>query len=127
MKRFAIALSLTVLAAGPVAAETAVPSGPAQPASEAQDMDIRLFIQEVARLTDMTFIVDQRVRGVVPATRFGPASRDEILDLFVSTLRASGVEAVPSVGGAYRIFPARDPVQRTSARNGRGSDGAVRL
>jgi len=124
MKRFAVAFSLAVLAAGPVAA---APTTDVQSAVALQDVDVRDFIREVASLTDMTFIIDQRVQGRVAATTFGPASREEILDIFVSTLRASGVDAVPSVSGAYRIVPAADKVQRTSARNERDGDGAMRL
>ena len=124
MKRFAVLLSLAILAAGPVAA---APTAVVQSVVVSQDVDVRDFIEEVARLTDMTFIVDQRVQGTVSATPFGPASRDEILDIFVATLRANGVDAVPSIGGAYRIVPAKEQVRRTSARNERGGARVARL
>lgn len=124
MNRLAIVLALTVLAAGPVAA---APANEPQAVLNARDMDIQVFIQQVARMTDMTFIVDPRVHGTVPAIAEAPASKEALFDLFVSTLRANGVAAVPSVGGAYRIFPADDQVERTSARNALMSDGTLRL
>ena len=112
MKRFLVALTFAALVGGPAAAATAPV---AQPVASVRDMDIHAFIQQVARLTDMTFIVDSRVSGTVAAPDAEQVAKDELLDVFVSTLRASGVSAVPSVGGAYRIFPAADQVQRTSA------------
>lgn len=125
MKRFAIALALAALAASPAAA--AAPAPAPQPALSAQGVDVREFIQQIARLTDMTFIVDARVKGTVSAPAETPASRDELFDLLVSTLRASGLVATPSVGGAYRISPAPEQVRRTSAHNQFLSDGTLRL
>jgi len=122
MKRFAIALAMAVLAAGSVAAQAV--EEPA--ATISSEMEIGQFIQQFARMTDMTFIVDPRVNGTVVTPSNAPVSRDELLDFFVDTLRASGVTAVPSVGGAYRIFPAADSVQRTSAHLALPA-GAVRL
>ena len=122
MKRLAIALALVVLPAAAAADEPATVSAEAT----LGEIDIHEFIQSVARVTDLTFIVDPRVGGTVSATRPAPAARDELLDFFIDTLRASGVSAVPSVGGAYRIFPAQDSVRRTSASLG-GPIGAARL
>jgi general secretion pathway protein D len=125
MKRLAVAFALSLLVAGPV---VATPAAPAAPVSGliSGEVDIRLFIQQIARMTDMTFIVDPRVDGMVVATTEAPPAKDDLLDFFIDTLRASGVAAVPSVGGAYRIFPAEDSVQRTSAGLTRPA-GVVRL
>lgn len=106
----ALAAGLLVLAAAPaVAAPEPEPAGPI--AIKAQDVDIGDFIQQVARLADITVIVDPRVRGTVSVNVDQPMSKGELMNLFVSTLRQSGVGAVPSIGGAYRIFPIDDGSQ----------------
>lgn len=94
----------------------------------AQDTDIRTFIQEVARLTDLTVIVDPGVRGTVSVIAESPMSREELLRLFVATLSASGVAAVPGVGGVFRIFPIESRVQLSAlAMSPGGGTGAVDL
>jgi general secretion pathway protein D len=125
MRLLLVALSAVSIACAPLAAmaETQLIAP-----IHAQDTDIRVFIQEVARLTDLTVIVDERVRGTVSVTAEAPMSREEMLRLFVATLRASGVAAIPSVGGAFRIVPIESSVQRSSLVMGPGGAlGAVDL
>ena len=124
MRVLLLALAAASIACAPAAAATSELMAPIN----AQDTDVRVFIQEVARLTDLTVIVDPGVRGTVSVTADAPITRDELLRLFVSTLRASGVAAVPSIGGAYRSFPIESRVQHSAFAPGRGREsGALSL
>jgi general secretion pathway protein D len=78
----------------------------AQHTLNVRDADIRAFIQDAARVTGRTFIIDQRVQGKVSVVTDRPLSKSEYFEIFLSTLRANGLVAVPAPGGAYRILPA---------------------
>lgn len=109
MKRL-LALALLATAA-PLAA--AAPSAFAQEqVLNLQDADIRVFIQDVARATGRTFIVDPRVQGKVTVASQEPLSRAELFDVLMSTLRANGLVAVPTGSGAYRIAPEEGAAQQ---------------
>jgi general secretion pathway protein D len=71
-----------------------------------QDADIRVFIQDVARATGLTFVVDPRVQGRVTVSSQEPLSQTELFEVMLSTLRANGLVAVPSGNRTYRIEPA---------------------
>ncbi|MPT47393.1 MAG: type II secretion system protein GspD [Sphingobium sp.] len=78
----------------------------AQQTLNVRDADIRAFIQDAARVTGRTFIIDNRVQGKVSVVTDRPLSRSEYFEIFLSTLRANGLIAVPAPGGAYRVQPA---------------------
>ena len=78
----------------------------AQQTLNVRDADIRAFIQDAARVTGRTFIIDNRVQGKVSVVTDRPLSKSEYFEIFLSTLRANGLVAVPAPGGAYRIQPA---------------------
>jgi len=80
--------------------------GLAQLTLNVRDADIRAFIQDAARNTGRTFIIDNRVQGKVSVVTDRPLSRSEYFEIFLSTLRANGLVAVPASGGAFRIQPA---------------------
>jgi len=82
------------------------PAAQAQQTLNVRDADIRAFIQDAARVTGRTFIIDNRVQGKVSVVTDRPLSRSEYFEIFLSTLRANGLVAVPAPGGAYRIQPA---------------------
>jgi general secretion pathway protein D len=90
---------------------------PAQPALarqtvlNVQDADIRAFIQDVARATGRTFIVDPRVRGTVTVASDQPLNRSELFEVLLSTLRANGLVAIPTASGAFRIAPEEGAAQ----------------
>ncbi len=88
-----------------VALALAVPAQ-AQQTLNVRDADIRAFIQDAARVTGRTFIIDNRVQGKVSVVTDRPLSRSEYFEIFLSTLRANGLVAVPGPGGAYRVQPA---------------------
>jgi len=85
----------------------AVPPAPAdaQHVVNFREADIRAFIEDAARVTGRTFIVDPAVSGKVSVVTQRPLSRSEYFELFLSTLRANGLMAVPLQGGAFRIQP----------------------
>ncbi|WP_449471705.1 type II secretion system secretin GspD [Sphingobium chungangianum] len=93
----ATALALAVPVGSPVMAQQTL---------NVRDADIRAFIQDAARVTGRTFIIDNRVQGKVSVVTDRPLSRSEYFEIFLSTLRANGLVAVPAPGGAYRIQPA---------------------
>ncbi len=112
MKRIALALAL--FAASSVSAQQVL---------NLRDADIRAFIQDASRVTGRTFIIDARVQGTVSVVTERALSRSEYFEVFLSTLRANGLVAVPTSGGAYRI----QPIDTAATQPGRvGSAGAAR-
>ncbi len=112
MKRIALAFALFAAAAAP-----------AQQVLNLRDADIRAFIQDASRVTGRTFIIDARVQGKVSVVTERALSRSEYFEVFLSTLRANGLVAVPTSRGAYRI----QPLDTASTQPGRvGSAGAAR-
>lgn len=87
----------------------------AQQTLNVRDADIRAFIQDAARVTGRTFIIDNRVQGKVSVVTDRPLSRSEYFEIFLSTLRANGLVAVPAPGGSYRIQPADGAAGQPSA------------
>ena len=98
MRKLVLAL---LLAATPLA------QAPAQNVLNFRDADVRAFIEDAARVTGRTFIVDPAVQGKVSVVTQRPLSRSEYFELFLSTLRANGLIAVPLQNGAFRIQPSR--------------------
>lgn len=86
----------TLILAAPLAAQQTL---------NVRDADIRAFVQDAARVTGQTFIVDGRVTGKVSVVTDRPLSRSEYFEVFLSTLRANGLVAIPMRGGGYRIQP----------------------
>src|SRR3546814_299368 len=77
-----------------------------------RDADIRAFIQDAARITGRTFVIDGRVNGKVSVVTDRPLSRSEYFEIFLATLRSNGLVAVPGPNGSYRI----QPIDRKSTR-----------
>ncbi|MDP1618225.1 MAG: type II secretion system secretin GspD [Phenylobacterium sp.] len=88
-----------------------------------QDADIRVFIQDVARATGQTFIIDPRVQGKVSISSNEPLSRNELFEVMLSTLRANGLVAVPAGAGVYRITPEEGAAAQPSSLSGGGGYG----
>lgn len=87
----------------------------AQQTLNVRDADIRAFIQDAARVTGRTFIIDNRVQGKVSVVTDRPLSKSEYFEIFLSTLRANGLVAVPAPGGAYRIQPTEGAASQPGA------------
>jgi general secretion pathway protein D len=115
MKRFGLALALFAsVASTPIVAQQTL---------NLRDADVRAFIQDAARVTGRTFIIDNRVQGKVSIVTDRPLSRSEYFEVFLSTLRANGLVAVPTAGGAFRI----QPIDTAASQPSRiGSSGASR-
>ncbi len=87
-----------------------------------RDADVRAFIQDAARITGRTFVIDGRVNGKVSVVTDRPLSRSEYFEIFLSTLRANGLVAIPSQDGSYRV----QPIDGAASQPGRiGSDRAA--
>jgi general secretion pathway protein D len=89
----------------PVVALTLAAEARAQTTLNVRDADIRAFIADAAKVTGRTFIIDNRVSGKVTVVTDRPLSRSEYFEVFLSTLRANGLVAVPTSNGAFRVQP----------------------
>ena len=96
MRRLLLALALSC---------AIVPPAYGQHVLNLRDADVRAFIQDAARVTGRTFIIDPAVQGRVSVVTQRPVSTSEYFELFLSTMRANGFVAVPVRGGAFRIQP----------------------
>ncbi|MDQ3205469.1 MAG: type II secretion system protein GspD, partial [Pseudomonadota bacterium] len=103
--------------ASPVRAQA---TPPAPPSMNVQNADIRAFIQDVARATGTTFIVDPRVQGTVSVSRDEAMSDTDLLGVLLAILRANGLIAVPAGPGTYRVVP-----DDTAAQQPRSAGGAA--
>ena len=87
-------------------------------AMDVRDADIRAFIQDVARATGTTFIVDPRVQGTVSFSRDQPMTESELIGVLLAILRANGLVAVPTGAGAYRVVPDDTAAQQPGSAGG---------
>ncbi|KTE22654.1 type II secretion system protein GspD [Sphingopyxis sp. H050] len=112
---------LSLMLAAALVSATPVPAL-AQYTLNVRDADIRAFIQDAARITGRTFVIDGRVNGKVSVVTDRPLSRSEYFEIFLSTLRSNGLVAVPGPNGSYRV----QPIDGAAAQPGRiGSGGAA--
>ncbi len=96
MKRLALMTAAALLGlAQPVAAQYSM---------NMRDVDVRALASDVAKATGLTLVVDGRVNQKVSVTTRQSLSRSEYFEIFLSTLRANGLIAIPIRGG-YRIQP----------------------
>ncbi len=114
MKRLALASVLAVTLAAQAHAQTTL---------NVRDADIRAFIADAAKVTGRTFIIDNRVTGKVTVVTDRPLSRSEYFEVFLSTLRANGLVAVPTSNGAFRVQPLDNAASQPSRI---GVSGAAR-
>ena len=114
-------LKLSLMLAAALVSATPVPAF-AQYTLNVRDADIRAFIQDAARITGRTFVIDGRVNGKVSVVTDRPLSRSEYFEIFLATLRSNGLVAVPGPSGSYRV----QPIDGAAAQPGRiGSGGAA--
>jgi general secretion pathway protein D len=112
---------LSLMLAAALVSATPVPAL-AQYTLNVRDADIRAFIQDAARITGRTFVIDGRVNGKVSVVTDRPLSRSEYFEIFLATLRSNGLVAVPGPNGSYRV----QPIDGAAAQPGRiGSGGAA--
>jgi general secretion pathway protein D len=94
---------------------------PAQ-ALNVQNADIRAFIQDVSKATGRTFVIDPAVQGNVSVAGGAPLNSDQLIEVFLATLRAHGYIAIPTSSGAWRIAP---DSQGAQAPSGTGAERFV--
>jgi general secretion pathway protein D len=94
-------------------------TGAAQQTVNLRDADVRAYIQDMARATGRTFIIDPRVQGKVSVVSEKPLGREAYFELFLSTLRANGFVVVPAAGGAFKVAPADSAATQPSGGSGR--------
>ena len=105
-------LSAALLVASPLAAQQVI---------NLRDADIRAFIQDAARVTGRTFIIDPRVQGKISVVTDRPLSQSEYFEVFLSTLRANGLVAIPIGNGGFRIQTVEGAAAQPSRIGGSGS------
>lgn len=102
--RVSASLLATALLLGGALPLTAWPRADA-PALRMQNVELTAFIQDVARATGTTFIVDPRVQGTVNISRDRPLTDEDLIGVLLSVLRSNGLIAVPAGTATYRIVP----------------------
>lgn len=112
-RRVLACLALAAMALRPEAAA----QEPAQ-ALNVQNADIRVFIQDVSRATGRTFVIDPAVQGTVSIAGGTPLNSDQLMEVFLATLRAHGYVAIPTSSGAWRIAPDEQAAQSPSGQGG---------
>lgn len=70
-----------------------------------QNADIRAFIADVSKATGRTFVIDPAVQGTVTIAGGAPMNAEQMMEVFLATLRAHGYVAIPTSSGAWRIAP----------------------
>lgn len=113
-----LAISLAASFAPPVQAQQQPTGQHAPQAFNVRDADIRAFIEDVARATGTTFIVDPAVQGTVNFSNDAPMSESELLGVLLTILRSNGLVAVPAGSNTYRVVP-----DDTAAQQARGTLG----
>jgi general secretion pathway protein D len=102
-------LCLTILSSGPVLTASAQenPAPEEKIAIDFDNVDIKVFITFISKITDKNFVVDSRVRGNVTVISPTKLSRNEVYKVFESVLEINGFSAVDS-GGITKIVPMPD-------------------
>lgn len=83
-----------------------------------QNADIRAFIQDVSKSTGRTFVIDPAVQGTVSIAGGAPMNSEQMLEVFLATLRAHGYVAIPTSSGAWRIAPDEQAATEPSGATG---------
>ncbi|MGA0545620.1 type II secretion system secretin GspD [Brevundimonas sp. VNH65] len=111
LRRLSAVAAAALIAVQGLAAPAVVLAQEARQTLNVQGADIRAFIQDIARSTGRTFIVDPAVTGTVTVSSDRALTRTQTFEVFLSTLRANGLVVTPTSSGAYRISPAQGAAQ----------------
>ncbi|TDK28679.1 type II secretion system protein GspD [Luteimonas aestuarii] len=120
MIRISALAMVLCLALAPACAANAQATQDAAAAMRMQNVDLRAFIQDVARATGTTFIVDPRVQGSVDVHRQQAMDNQDLIGVLLAVLRANGLVAVPSGRATYRIVPDDSAAQQPGSLGGSG-------
>lgn len=121
--RFALLTAGLLLVPLPLMAEITAVAGSGSQQQERwtinlKDADIREFIDQVAQITDETFIVDPRVKGQVTVLSKTPLGLSEVYALFLSVMATHGFSVVTE-GGQSSVIPNAEA--KAEANSGRAS------
>jgi general secretion pathway protein D len=100
----------------------ATPVG-AQYSINMRDVEVRALAADAARVMGKTFVVDSRVNQKLSVVTQRPLSRSEYFEVFLSTLRANGLVAIPIRGG-YRIQQLEGAASQPIRSSRRGASGS---
>ncbi|WP_189582788.1 secretin N-terminal domain-containing protein [Litorimonas cladophorae] len=68
-----------------------------------QDVDMKVFIENVGIVTGRTFVIDPRVNGKVNIVSEKPLNENQVFAVFKEVLRVHGYTVVRSANGEYRV------------------------
>ena len=93
--------------------------------------DISAFITDIGQITGKTVIVDPRVKGSVTIISTHPMTKDEVYQVFISTLEVHGFTAVEG-NGVIKVVPVSDVKQdvmkfTTASKPGVGDEYVTRV
>lgn len=121
IRRTTTLLLVVMLALQPMHEALAQATGAASTPPQAfnvRDADLRAFIEDVARATGTTFIVDPRVQGTVNYSNDAPLSESDLIGVLLTILRANGLVAVPAGPATYRVVPDDTAAQQARTAGG---------
>jgi len=121
IRRTTTLLLVVMLALQPMHGALAQAAGAASTPPQAfnvRDADLRAFIEDVARATGTTFIVDPRVQGTVNYSNDAPLSESDLIGVLLTILRANGLVAVPAGPATYRVVPDDTAAQQARTAGG---------
>ena len=114
MKHRVFASALLLAFASPVGAQYSI---------NMRDVEVRALAADAARVMGKTFVVDSRVSQKVSVVTQRPLSRSEYFEVFLSTLRANGLVAIPIKNG-YRIQQLDGAASQPIRSGRRGASGS---
>lgn len=69
------------------------------------DANIRVFIDDVARITNYSFVIHPAVRGTVNVSSPVPLTEEEVFEMFLATMRTSDYAVIDAGPGKFKIMP----------------------
>jgi general secretion pathway protein D len=103
----------TILAAAPSAFALAneTPADTARHILNFEDVELSALIADVSTVTGYTFVVHPEARTKrITVSSTTPLTRQQVFDVFLSSLRVHGFTAVPAGKATYRIVPEQSAV-----------------
>lgn len=76
------------------------------------DVEINAFIQVMSRITRLTFIADEKVKGRVHVFSPGEVTVDEAYQIFLDVLEVMGYSTLLSTKGIVKIVPSEEASRR---------------
>ncbi|MCG8685451.1 MAG: hypothetical protein MI892_11285 [Desulfobacterales bacterium] len=99
-----IFIFLVLAIASPVNADVKAPSAEEQVSIDFDNVDIKIFVKFISKLTNKNFVVDNRVKGKVTVISPTKISIEEAYQVFESVLEIHGYSTVES-GKIIKIMP----------------------